>query len=47
VPDPSLVLVPPGRAFASTWHFPLFIIASPNDKQSHSFSIMHSKNKKL
>jgi len=23
VPDPSLVLVPPGRAFASTWHFPL------------------------
>jgi len=23
VPDPSLVLVPSGRAFASTWHFPL------------------------
>jgi len=29
VPDPSLVLVPPGRAFASTWHFPLW---SPSHK---------------
>ena len=25
MPDPSLVLVPPGRAFASTWHFPLYL----------------------